>query len=426
MTDAFPARERPDVHSRRVPASGAGIRPATGADDAGSRPGSHLAALEPTAPPPAATELTAPEPTAPPVTSEPREPEPTAPLPAARTRDPFLDNARGILIALVVIGHTLESFEVTTETAGGALYTWIYSFHMAAFVAISGYLSRSYRNEPRQVRRLLTVMVVPFLIFQVLHELAKMLLLGHQFELQVVTPAWTLWFLLALLMWRLVTPVLRILRYPLVFTVAIAMITPLDPDLDSTLTLGRFFQMMPFFTLGLATTPQMLRRLKNLPGRVWIGAAVLAAGLSFSVLTHDMFSASRFFLRGSYADGPYETPLAMLMQTLILATGMIGTIALLLMTPRRGTFWTMIGTRSLTIYLLHPLVLLPVRYIEEPFTWIDNWWVPLVLVALGAAITLVLSRGVVVSLTRWLTEPPVGNLLVKTHPDQPQAQRVGT
>src|SRR5690625_7297079 len=71
-------------------------------------------------------------------------------------------------------------------------------------------------------------MVVPFLIFQVLHELAKMLLLGHQFELQVVTPTWTLWFLLALLMWRLVTPVLRILRYPLVFTVAIAMITPLD------------------------------------------------------------------------------------------------------------------------------------------------------------------------------------------------------
>src|SRR5690625_7178489 len=73
MTDAFPARERPDVHSRRVPASGAGIRPATGADDAGSRPGPHLAALEPTAPPPAAAELTAPEPTAPPVTSEPRE-----------------------------------------------------------------------------------------------------------------------------------------------------------------------------------------------------------------------------------------------------------------------------------------------------------------------------------------------------------------
>src|SRR5699024_5748832 len=114
------------------------------------------------------------------------------------------------------------------------------------------------------------------------------------------------------------------------------------------------------------------------------------------------------------------------MQPLILATGMIGTIALLLMTPRRGTFWTMIGTRSLTIYLLHPLVLLPVRYLDAPFTWIVTWWVPLVLRAPGAAITLVLSLGGVVSLTGGLTEPPVGNLLVRTHPDQPQAQRVGT
>src|SRR5690625_5514965 len=131
-------------------------------------------------------------------------------------------------------------------------------------------------------------MVVPFLIFQVLHELAKMLLLGHQFELQVVTPAWTLWFLLALLMWRLVTPVLRILRYPLVFTVAIAMITPLDPDLDSTLTLGRFFQMMPFFTLGLETTQTMLRRLKNMTGRVRVGEEVLEAGMWFLVYIYDL------------------------------------------------------------------------------------------------------------------------------------------
>ena len=396
MTDADPGRERPAAPSPRTPARGADAPSAVGAGGAGSRP-----------------------------SSDPAPSERTAPLPAEKTRDPFLDNARGILIALVVIGHTLESFEATGEAVGGALYTWIYSFHMAAFVAISGFLSRSYRNEPRQVRRLLTAMIVPFLIFQLLHELAKMLLLGHEFELQFVTPAWTLWFLLALLMWRLVTPVLRVLRYPLVFAVAIAIIAPLDPDLDSTFTLGRFFQMMPFFVLGLVTTPQMLQRLKDLRGRVWIGAAVLAGALAFSVVTHEMFSAARFFLRGSYADGPYETPLAMLMQILVLAAGMVGTVALLLVTPRRRTIWTMIGARSLTVYLLHPLVLLPVRYTEEPFTWLGNWWAPLVLVALGAAITLLLSRGAVVAVTRWVTDPPVGNLLVRADPDRPQVQRAG-
>ncbi|QNN81672.1 acyltransferase family protein [Brachybacterium sp. Z12] len=83
-----------------------------------------------------------------------------------RARDPFLDNARGILITLVVVGHTLESFSVIEGVLGGTLYKAIYSFHMAAFVIISGYLSRSYRNEPRQVKRLLTAMLVPYVIFR--------------------------------------------------------------------------------------------------------------------------------------------------------------------------------------------------------------------------------------------------------------------
>lgn len=333
--------------------------------------------------------------------------------PAKKVRDPFLDNARGILITLVVVGHTLESFEAQSGVIGDSLYTWIYSFHMAAFVAISGFLSRSYRNEPRQVRRLLTAMLVPYLIFQLLHETGKMLLLGHEFNLEIVTTAWTLWFLLALLMWRLVTPVLRALRYPLVFAVAVAVIVPLDPNLDGVFSLGRFFEMMPFFVLGLVTTPAMLQKLKALPHRVWIGAAVLAFALVVSVVTQEHLSAVRFFLRGNYADGPYETWLAIIVQVMVLASGMIGTVALLLVTPLGETLWTALGTRSLTIYLLHPLALLPIRYLDEPFAWVESWWAPFPLIIVGLALTAVLSRGIVGTLTRWVTDPPIGNLLVK-------------
>src|SRR5699024_8737873 len=108
--------------------------------------------------------------------------------------------------------------------------------------------------------------------------------------------------------------VLRVLRYPLVFAVAIAVIAPLDADLGSTLTLGRFLEMLPFFVLGLVTTPAMLQKLKTLPHRVWIGGTVLMAALAFSFATHEMFSVARFFLRSNYADGPYETWLAIIMQ----------------------------------------------------------------------------------------------------------------
>src|SRR5699024_2264537 len=117
----------------------------------------------------------------------------------------------------------------------------------------------------------------------------------------------------------------------------------------------------------------MLQTLKTLPHRVWIGGAVLVAALVFSFATHEMFSVARFFLRSSYADGPYETWLAIIMQILVLAAGMIGTVALLLATPLEQTIWTALGARSLTIYLLHPMVLMPVRYMDEPFAWVEAW-----------------------------------------------------
>lgn len=349
-----------------------------------------------------------------------RRPAAPAAAPVKKARDPYLDNARGILIMLVVVGHTLECFEGTSGVLGDSIRTWIYSFHMPAFVAISGYLSRSYRNEPRQVRRLLTAMLVPYLIFQLLHEVGKMLLLGQEFHLEVVSSAWTLWFLLALMMWRLVTPVLRALRYPLVFAVAVAVITPLDPNLDSTFSLGRFFQMMPFFALGLVTTPAMLEKLRSLSHRVWVGGALLAVAMVVAVVTQEKFSVARFFLRSSYDAGPYETWLALIVQVLVLGAGVIGTIAILLVTPLGQTLWTALGVRSLTIYLLHPLVLLPIRYMDEPFGWAEAWWAPILLVIIGLALTLVLSRGVVATLTRWLTDPPIGHLLVK--PEDPAAQ----
>ena len=391
MTDADSSRQRPGARHRRAPVlrSPASSGPSV-AGPAEARPDADVGSSRSTG----------------------REDLPPTP-PAKKVRDPFLDNARGILITLVVIGHTLECFDGKSGFLGGAIHTWIYSFHMAAFVAISGFLSRSYRNEPRQVRRLLTAMLVPYLIFQILHEAGKVLLQGREFDLLFIDPSWTLWFLLALLMWRLLTPVLRALRYPLVFAVAVAVIAPLDADLGSTLTLGRFFEMMPFFVLGLVTTPAMLQKLKTIPHRAWIGGAVLLAALVFSFATHEMFSVARFFLRSSYADGPYETWLAIIMQILVLAAGMIGTIALLLATPLRHTIWTALGARSLTIYLLHPMVLLPIRYMDEPFAWTEAWWAPLVLIVVGLAITAVLSRGIIATVTRWITDPPIGNLLVK-------------
>ena len=56
-----------------------------------------------------------------------------------KERNLKLDNAKGILITLVVIGHMLLPIQGTTRGVTNFFYM-IYAFHMPAFVFISGLL----------------------------------------------------------------------------------------------------------------------------------------------------------------------------------------------------------------------------------------------------------------------------------------------
>lgn len=334
-----------------------------------------------------------------------------SPSSTPRARDPFLDNARGLLITMVVVGHTVESFHVLDQVIPDMVYTAIYSFHMAAFVAISGYLSRSYRNEPRQLKRVLSSIVAPYLIFQMVHEVAKHFLEGRNLELQLFLPAWTLWFLLALLVWRLLSPLLRSLRHPLLIAVAVAVIAPLDPDLDSTFSLGRIAGMLPFFVIGLISTPETLARIKAFRHR-WLGGAIMVAALLCALLLREQVPASTFFLREAY-DEDAPALFEMIVQLGALVTGVIGTFGLLLITPRGSSALSVLGTRSLTIYLLHPVLLLPIRYADHPPAWIHTWWFGVLLLPAAVVLTLLLGSAPVSRATRWVTDPPIGDLLIK-------------
>ena len=56
-------------------------------------------------------------------------------------RDGKMDNLKGILIIMVVLGHLTELLLKSGE--GGIVYRLIYAFHMPAFIFISGYFAKS-------------------------------------------------------------------------------------------------------------------------------------------------------------------------------------------------------------------------------------------------------------------------------------------
>ncbi|MGH3424427.1 MAG: acyltransferase family protein, partial [Nocardioidaceae bacterium] len=112
---------------------------------------------------------------------------PTIPaMPPAKARDPFLDNARYWVMLLVVVGH----FTTPMWDIGPALgaYTWLYTFHMPVFILISGYTARRYIGDARQIKRMVSTLVIPYLLVETGLEIVKMSLAGDPITLHVLEP----------------------------------------------------------------------------------------------------------------------------------------------------------------------------------------------------------------------------------------------
>lgn len=330
---------------------------------------------------------------------------------APATRDLVLDNARALLIGLVVVGHALES---VPHPAARILTIWIYSFHMPAFVFVAGYLARSYRGDPRQSSRLVTQLIVPFLVFQVLHRLLGIVFLDRGVEFQFLRPSWTLWFLLSLLVWRLLVPVFRVLRWPVATMVAVSVLAPLMDDLDQTFSLARTLSFAPFFVAGLVVTPEHLAMLRAR----WVTIAalvVLGGGLVASAVLRDHTKLGFFTFASSYDHRGWDPAMGMTVRVLALCCGAAGTMAILALAPSVRRWWTFVGERTMYVYLLHALALWGVRYLG----WSDGWdtaWHVAGVVGGAVVLTFVLASRPTVAATRWLVEPPFAKVVVR--PDQ--------
>ena len=333
----------------------------------------------------------------------------TGNLPSTSVRDPYFDNARGLLIILVVVGHLLLE---TTSEISASVTVWIYSFHMPAFIAVTGHLSRRYSGSPRQASRLITLLIVPYLAFQLFHELLAVLVLGKAFSFDPFTPRWTLWFLLALLIWRLLTPILRALRFALIFAVAIAVLSPMSEAVGPALSLGRILGFLPFYVLGLVVSPAHLALLRTRVAR-YCGAAYLVGALVVLALYDHLPNMSLFYLSKNYAERDIAPVKGAIIQLVVLTLGLMGTAAILAITSTRKTPLTRLGERSLYIYLLHAIVLYPFRYLDWAQGWDAPWQIGALIVG-AVTLAFVLASRPVTYLTRWVVEPPIARWL--THP----------
>ncbi|HEX5352539.1 MAG TPA: acyltransferase family protein [Rhodanobacteraceae bacterium] len=332
-------------------------------------------------------------------------------------RYPVLDNARFVLIALVVAGHLLEQL-VDTGPFAAAAYCWIYLFHMPAFVLISGALSKPTLTR-RRAWAIVTRLLLPFVVFQTLYSASDAWLFHTgDWSQGYLTPYWLLWYLMSLACWRLLLPLFARLKFALPLAVAIALAAGVAPWIGYTLSLSRTLVFFPLFLLGYQIGARKLQRLGSFSSHRLAAAAILIVAVIGAWFLRDLDpewlydSVGYAALDAAPWSGAAER-LALLSASVACALSMIALVS-------HHANHTGFGKHSLTAYLMHGFL---VRGLVAAgvFAWLAHLLPPfaqlLACGVAGAAIATVLSTRRAARLCAPLTQPAawVRNLLQKPY-----------
>jgi fucose 4-O-acetylase-like acetyltransferase len=293
------------------------------------------------------------------------------PVAAAKptVRTPYWDNARFAAIVLVIVGHgTLKL--ISASDIAYSLYLFVYVFQVPAFVLISGYFARSTPPGVQQLKRLFTDLVVPYLVFETIWSVIHWAMSG-KLRLDYTTAWWTLWFLLALCIWRVLLPYLVILRYPLAISIGLSVGAGYLASFDDTFSLARAIALLPFFVLGWkikqwGIADQWLELPSAVVWRWRAGAiaffAALAVTAGVGIVEWRHLLLRRFFLYDeSYSSFGYDQWWAGALRLAFIGLGVVACFAFLALMPRGRTWFSGMGTRTMYIYLLHAFILYPIR-----------------------------------------------------------------
>ncbi|MDT0183703.1 acyltransferase family protein [Microbacterium sp. ARD31] len=313
------------------------------------------------------------------------------------SRDPWLDNVKMVLVTLVVVGHAIGLVEATDGSHW--VYDFIYLWHIPAFVFVSGYLSKSFEWDRRRMKSLVYTLAIPYLIFEPALFYYRRDVVGEGVEYPLwIEPHWTMWYLIVLLMWRLITPILKRHWLFLPLSVVVSLAGGLwDTD---ALMIPRFLGLLPFFVLGLHLKPRHLKHLDD----VWVRLTAVPALVGIGVMalyTDEWAETALLWYDTGYNSLPIDNEIIWQTRLTVMMVGLLGAFAAMSLVPRRSLGWfTTMGTATMVVYLFHGFVIKTAKLAG----WPD---VTAAYPVAGLVVTVVAAIG----LTMLLASPPVRRVL---------------
>ena len=323
------------------------------------------------------------------------------------TREYHIDNIKGILIFLVVLGHLLGYLQEIHVSFATGVRTFIYFFHMPGFIFMSGYLAKGFLQKQYKAEKLLSFAWL-YLLFKDSIELVHFIFKRPYFENAPHPAAWLLivllfcggiwllsfahhhsapfrkvfflcvvgislvktdiltvgaapWYLLALILWHCTLYLTKNMKpkYVLTGAVLLAAVINYQESVGKFLTLSRALNFLPFFLLGYYIRKEQLAQILNHPKckRLLPTLFLFSAFLIIPFWRWVQKCWGVFF----FGVSPYSKlgsplyPFAPLLCVLWMAVVLLLLFGLFILCPRKETFLCRFGKNTLGIYILHRL-----------------------------------------------------------------------
>ncbi|MFQ9514256.1 MAG: acyltransferase family protein [Eubacterium sp.] len=270
----------------------------------------------------------------------------------------YWDNLKALLIFLVVLGHFLIPVSREGKSVE-SVYFFIYLFHMPAFVFVSGYFAQYYmKKEVPQVNKLIGFLIL-FLVYKVLLWAVNSVLAGHSVKFDLFSEEAAPWYLLCMFLWYLYLPLFA--KFKPVVSIGIAvlfgMLVGLDSSVGIFLSFSRFAVFLPCFLAGYYFNGDMIPKITSAKMRAAAAVFLLATAIAV-IFNLDVIDRYETIIYGShsYAFMDVSGRMAVMLRGIWYMIALAITFGVMCLIPKRKTLVSYIGSRTLTIYIIHRLI----------------------------------------------------------------------